>query len=56
MYEDKLEIMKKKKALRHSKIFICEDLTKSRLNILNEARNKFGKVKVWTTNGKFFAI
>uniref|UniRef100_A0A8D8X3E9 Uncharacterized protein n=1 Tax=Cacopsylla melanoneura TaxID=428564 RepID=A0A8D8X3E9_9HEMI len=58
-YLDKREIFQNKKKLRPasgtaaaSGISITESLTKPRLQLLNEARDHFGRDKVWTNDGK----
>lgn len=55
-YTDKMLVIKNKKLLKNSKIFISEDLTKQRVLLLNEARGKFGKTKVWTLHGEIYAL
>ena len=51
-YRKKQEVFKAKKALKGKKIVITESLTSSRLQLLEAAKQKFGKFNVWTNEGR----
>jgi hypothetical protein len=44
-------VMRAKKKLKNTKIFISESLTPVRLDLLKKAREKFGPRNVWSANG-----
>lgn len=48
------EVYKAKRLLKNTEISIFEDLTKTRFNLLQLARKKYGKQKAWTSGGKIF--
>lgn len=49
------EVFNAKKILKDSKILIFEDLTKSRYQLLSEAKKKHGNKNAWSIGGKIFA-
>ncbi|CAH0558687.1 unnamed protein product [Brassicogethes aeneus] len=51
IHQNKSEVMKNFKKIKNKKIYICEDLTKIRLDLLNEAKSLLGKTNVWTMDG-----
>lgn len=53
-YNTKLTILRNCKKLKNSHIFIMEDLTKNRLELLQEAKTKYGKKNVWSSNGHIY--
>ncbi|CAH1160301.1 unnamed protein product [Phaedon cochleariae] len=53
--ETKQNIYSKKKLLKGSNVVIKEDLTSTRLELLNEATSKYGLKHTWTHNGKIYA-
>ncbi|KAG5872048.1 hypothetical protein JTB14_008340 [Gonioctena quinquepunctata] len=57
MKSDRIELGKtKKKLLKGTGIIIREDLTKSRVELLNDTISKFGLKQVWTESGKIYLI
>ena len=48
-------VFQNKKKLKGSKMFIVEELTKTRHEILVLAKEKFGKNAVWTNDGRVYA-
>lgn len=52
---DKRKVLKSLKNFKGSKIFICEDLTRLRLDLLNAAKVVFGKTSVWSFGGNVYA-
>lgn len=55
-YEDKQEIISNRKKLKGTKINIKEDLTKTRLQIMMKASERYGFKNVWSQNGKIFYL
>lgn len=55
-YEEKVEIMKNRRKLKGIKIHIKEDLTKTRIEIMKRASEKYGFKNVWSLNGRIFAL
>lgn len=53
-YEIKMNIMQNRKKFKGTKIFISEDLTKTRRKLLNDAKAAFGEKQAWTFNGHIF--
>ncbi|KAG5870054.1 hypothetical protein JTB14_004481 [Gonioctena quinquepunctata] len=53
-YDWKITVMKSARSLREKKIFITEDLIKSRRSLLVEAKAKFGDKNAWCYNGQIF--
>ena len=47
-------IFKAKPKLAKSGIFLCENLTRKKRDILNAARDKFGNKCVWSDQGRIF--
>ncbi|KAG5865291.1 hypothetical protein JTB14_012361 [Gonioctena quinquepunctata] len=52
--EVKQQINSKKKLLEGTGIIIRQDLTISRVELLNDTISKFGLKQVWTESGKIF--
>lgn len=48
------EIYQTKKSLKNSDVSIFEDLTKTRFDLLQAAKKKYGKFKAWSSGGKIF--
>lgn len=55
-YKFKSQVLLNRKNLKGSEIFVAEDLTKNRLNLLYETRNAFEKKNVWTVDGTVFVF
>lgn len=55
-YETKKTIIKNRKKLKNSGIFINEHLTRNRAQILYEVTLKFGKNNAWAMDGKIYVI
>lgn len=51
-HQNKVDVYGNKNKLKGTKITIREDLTKQRIQILNEKIEKYGKKNVWTLEGK----
>ena len=51
-YNIREKVFKSKKKLKGKNISITENLTGYRMNVLNEAREKFGFKNVWTYDGR----
>lgn len=51
-YEDRTMVYKNKSRLKSFKITIYEDLTKTKLLLVNKAIDKYGRQNVWTLDGK----
>lgn len=51
-YEDRKMVYKNKSRLKSFKITIYEDLTKTKLLLVNKAIDKYGRQNVWTLDGK----
>ena len=51
-HNDKHKVFRNKKRLKGKKISITESLTKTRMAKLNEARDVFGFMNVWTSDGR----
>ena len=51
----KAEVYRKKKLLKGTNILLTESLSRRRVNMLNVAREKWGKLNVWTNDGEIFA-
>lgn len=49
-------IYAKKKMLKGTRIVVKEDLTKTRLDLVNQVAEKIGVKNVWTQNGKIFVF
>ncbi|CAG9820710.1 unnamed protein product [Phaedon cochleariae] len=50
----KQNVYSKKKLLKGTGVVIREDLTKTRVQLLNDSIEKFGLKNVWTENGKIY--
>lgn len=48
------EVFNSKKLLKDSGVSIFEDLTRSRYELLSEAKKKWGVASVWSSNGKIY--
>ena len=51
-YSDTKKIFDSKKKLKEKKIAITQSLTFTRMNKLNEARERYNFKNVWTSDGK----
>ena len=51
-YNIRKNVFKSKKKLKEKNISITENLTGYQMNVLNEAREKFGFKNVWTYDGR----
>ena len=51
-YSDAKKIFDSKKKLKEKKIAITQSLTFTRMNKLNEARERYNFKNVWTSDGK----
>lgn len=51
-YRDRAAVFNQKKMLKSSNYSIKEDLTKYRLNVLQEAAKKYNWENVWTSDGR----
>lgn len=51
-YQNRRLIFSAKSRLKSTNLRICESLTKRRLSLLNQARDKYGVSKVWSSDGK----
>ena len=49
------EVYKSKKKLKSKNYVITESLTKTRYDIYNNAKTKYGNKSVWTNEGRIFA-
>lgn len=47
----KTEVIRKRKSLKGTHIFIVDDLTKEKITLFKNAAQKLGKSNVWTSNG-----
>lgn len=54
-FEQKIAILKNRNKFKGKQIFIAEDLTQVRLNLLQGAKTKLGGRNVWSYNGHIFA-
>lgn len=52
--EEKKKLFKSLKNFKGTKVYICEDLTRLRLELMNAAKNIFGGMKVWTVGGDIY--
>lgn len=53
-YLKRKEILEARTLLKGTGIYINEDLTKSRYDMLNMAKQKYGNRNVWINDGKLF--
>ena len=53
-YRDRQSLFSIKKKLKGKNISITENLTKSRLDLLKKANDKYGKGKCWSQEGRIF--
>lgn len=51
-YKSRALVFSSKSRLKQSPLYITESLTKSRLDLLNAARDRFGVKRCWTSDGK----
>ena len=51
----KANVYRKKKLLKGTNILLTESLSRRRVNMLNAARDKWGKLNVWTNDAEIFA-
>ena len=55
-YDVRARVFREKKHLKGTRIVLTESLTKRRVALLNEARDKYGKNNVWTSDGEIFTL
>lgn len=55
-HNDKHLVISKRKKLKSTNMFICDDLTARNLSLLKDAQKLLGKSAAWTTDGKVYAF
>ena len=51
-YNVRARVFKEKRKFKGTKLMLTESLTKRRVSLLNEARDRFGKENVWSSDGE----
>lgn len=55
-YLVRANVFREKRKLKNTGLLISESLTKKRVALLNEARDKYGKTNVWSSDGEIIVL